>query len=280
MKNEVTKFDTVLIDEIQDYKNEWIRLVKNYFLCEGGEFVVFGDEKQNIYHRDLDEDKRPNTTIPGRWNEFNDSFRSASKVINLAFEYQDNFFQGKYDLDEIDTVQEELFAEEQRLRYLFLAPDTPMDEVFARSYEVIEEWHVHPNDVGVLSPRVEPLRDLDYMFRTMRHEKTSTAFESSEQWDLLQKQGDCERDLKRLRKNKKLHFWMNAGTVKLSTIQSFKGWEIDTLIVLIDKGNNSGKPSDDELIYTAITRCRINLLVINMGNPRYHDFLEQHMGTR
>lgn len=69
---------------------------------------------------------------------------------------------------------------------------------------------------------------------------------------------------------------MNPGTVKLSTIHSFKGWEINTLILLIEQ--NAGYPpdSDDELIYTAITRCRENLLVLNLGNERYHGFF----GTR
>ncbi len=69
---------------------------------------------------------------------------------------------------------------------------------------------------------------------------------------------------------------MNPGTVKLSTIHSFKGWEIDTLIVLIHEDTDSENPSDDELVYTAITRCRNNLLILNMGNPRYHDFFERH----
>jgi hypothetical protein len=281
VKAQITKFGAVLIDEIQDYKSEWIRIIKNYFLREGGEFVVFGDEKQNVYHRALGEDKRPNTTIPGAWNELNDSFRSASPVIHLAFEYQDHFFQNRYSLDEIEIPEQEgLFAEEQRLRYLSLAPDAPIDEVFIRVREVLEEWHVHPNDVGVLSSRIDPLRDLDHLFRTVSHERTSTTFESREQWDNLQNREDFERVRDKLRNNKKLHFWMNPGTVKLSTIYSFKGWEIDSLILLIEEGTDSENPSDDELVYTAITRCRNNLLVLNMGNPRYHDFFERYIGTR
>lgn len=280
VKGQITKFDAVFIDEIQDYNSEWIRIVKGYFLREGGEFVVFGDEKQNIYHQTLGEDKRPNTTIPGAWNELNDSFRSADPVINLAFEYQDYFFHNRYDLDEIEVLEQKgLFAEEQHLRYSFLAPNTPIDEIFTRIREVVEEWHVHPNDVCVLSPEVEPLRDLDHLFRTVSHERTRTTFECKEQWDSLQNRENCERDVKRLRKSKKLHFWMNSGTVKLSTIHSFKGWESDTLVVLIEEGTDAGNPSNDELVYTAITRCKNNLLILNVGNHRYHDFFEQHVGS-
>jgi hypothetical protein len=31
----------------------------------------------------------------------------------------------------------------------------------------------------------------------------------------------------------------------------------------------------DELIYTAITRCRQNLVKVNIGNQRYHGFLKE-----
>lgn len=277
-KEQTTKFGAVFIDEIQDYNSEWIRIIKDYFLCEGGEFVVFGDEKQNVYRRTLGEDKRPNTTIPGAWNELNDSFRSNDRAIHLAFEYQDRFFENRYDLDEIELVEQpDLFTEEQRFRYSPLSPNAPINGVFTCIREVLEEWHVHPNDVCILSQEVAPLRDLDHLFRTVSHERTSTTFVRKEQWDNLQDREDSKRDLERLSKNKKLHFWMNPGTIKLSTIHSFKGWESDTLIVLIEKGADADDPSDDELIYTAITRCRNNLLILNKGNPRYHDFFEWHI---
>jgi hypothetical protein len=280
VKSDIRKYDAIFIDEIQDYESEWIRIIKKYFLVEDGEFVVFGDEKQNIYRRSLGEDKRPNTTIPGAWNELNDSFRSASPIINLAFEYQDHFFRDRYDLDEIEIpAQADLFSEQQRLQYMYIAADVTMDDVFSRIHGVLTEWHIHPNDVCVLSVKREPLRTLDYQFRTLAHENTSTSFESREQWENIREIENGKKELDTLRKNKKLHFWMNPGTVKLSTIASFKGWEINTLVVLIEKNDDIGKSSDDELVYTAITRCRNNLFVINMANSQYHDFFQQNMPT-
>ena len=55
-ETEIIKYKTILIDEIQDFKTEWIELIKKYFLEENGEMVLFGDEKQNIHGR-LIEDK-------------------------------------------------------------------------------------------------------------------------------------------------------------------------------------------------------------------------------
>ncbi len=48
-----------------------------------------------------------------------------------------------------------------------------------------------------------------------------------------------------IRQNRKFNFWMNAGLIKLATIHSFKGWEINTLILIIDDTESS----TNELIY-------------------------------
>ncbi len=71
---------------------------------------------------------------------------------------------------------------------------------------------------------------------------------------------------------------MNSGTTKLSTIHSFKGWEITTLILIIENENlNQQEFTTDELIYTAITRCRQNLIIINIGNERYNKFFRKEI---
>ncbi|UUZ52252.1 UvrD-helicase domain-containing protein [Massilia sp. H-1] len=51
------RYETILIDEVQDYKPAWIKIIMDCFLAEGGELVLFGDEKQNIYHRSMDDEK-------------------------------------------------------------------------------------------------------------------------------------------------------------------------------------------------------------------------------
>ena len=81
---------------------------------------------------------------------------------------------------------------------------------------------------------------------------------------------------------------MEAGKIKLSTIHSFKGCEIKTAILLImgeTHSDNYDKLYDDppeaipvdELIYTALTRPRDNLIVINIGNTRYDSFFRANI---
>ena len=65
---------------------------------------------------------------------------------------------------------------------------------------------------------------------------------------------------------------MNSGTLKVSTINSFKGWESEAVFLILEpryETSTSFNLSFDELLYTGLTRCRRNLVVINFGNQEY-----------
>lgn len=75
-----------------------------------------------------------------------------------------------------------------------------------------------------------------------------------------------------IRKNKKIHFWFNSGTIKISTVHSFKGWESELVFLILEpkfKENGWGRYSFDEVLYTGITRSRSHLVIINFGNQEY-----------
>jgi len=77
-----------------------------------------------------------------------------------------------------------------------------------------------------------------------------------------------------IRRNKKLHFWMNSGTIKISTVHSFKGWESETAYVVLEK-----TPANPETLYTGITRARKNLVIINVNDDEYHKFFMEKVGS-
>lgn len=76
-------------------------------------------------------------------------------------------------------------------------------------------------------------------------------------------------DIKNLRNNKKLHFYINSGTVKLSTIHSFKGWESETIFLIVEENNANIEATFDEVLYTGLKRSKKNLIIINFGNQGY-----------
>ena len=284
VKEQIKKYQVILIDELQDYKEEWQRIIRKYFWDDGGEYVVFGDVKQNIYDRALDEYKDFKAVdIPGVWNVLKESFRLTTKVANIAVDFQKAFFNDKYNLDEINQVsQKNLCYSEEYYQYIYYEQSVSIQKIVDDIYSLIIKLNKHPNDICFLSQRIEIIREIDYFIRNDKHEKTQTMFESQEIYEKLKNPSNNEYgnlELKKIRDNKKFHFWMNPGTVKLSTIHSFKGWEIDTLFLIIendyDDENSESRFSIDELIYTGLTRCRNNLIVVNISNQRYHKFFSK-----
>lgn len=301
VENKIRRFKTVIIDEVQDYEKAWIEIINKYFLEENGEYVVFGDEKQNIYQIVYDvEERKPYTKIGGAWNVLNESFRVSNDIARLAETFQNEFFDGKYEIDEM-IVQRSLF-EQSFIKYVCL--DSFNDDKIIKLYkDTVENLEVHDNDVCFQSARVDPLRSLDYEIRKQTRQKTNTMFETQEVYDKLYKEAGLNNQLngdkrikseklfnkkiEKVRRNKKFNFWNNRGILKLSTIHSFKGWEVNTLFLLIDEEvkenyvyNELGiveeakdfKFTTDELIYTAITRCRNNLIILNTSDNKYHEF--------
>ena len=180
-KASIKKYDVVLIDEIQDYMQSWIDIITTYFTHSETEFVVFGDEKQNIYERELDENNEPIVrTVSGVWNKsLNISHRFASNIGNIAMKFQKTIFGLKYGADEL-KVMSQLDFEIRIVEYHYFHSFTS-DRLFEQIYKVLESNQIHSSDAGILCSKVEILRAIDFSIRTIKHEKTATAFESQEE---------------------------------------------------------------------------------------------------
>lgn len=362
----IHKYDVIFIDEIQDYKKEWVQIIRECFLSEQGEFVVFGDEKQNIYERNMDSEKKPYTGIGGNWNLLRISYRLSSKLADLATQFQGYYFENKYSVEPIEFVrQTNLLYDLNAINFKSFTNEN-MIQVYSFISDKIKEYNIHPNDVCVQSSTISILRKADLYFRLIEKQKTDTTFESEElhfvtllqllhntdhkslslikeKWSQLKdifssnisdekiieffcysstylsvefskdfinalkqnhsfSQQDYQRwfyDVKsflrdlsynkvlkkifdgrldKIRSNKKLHFWMNSGKIKISTIHSFKGLEASTLFLIFDNESQGHDFTIDELVYTAITRCRGNLFIIDLGS-KYSDFFSRAISS-
>lgn len=86
--------------------------------------------------------------------------------------------------------------------------------------------------------------------------------------------------LETIRRSKKLNFRMKTHEIMiLSTIHSFKGWEIHTLFLILEGQEEDQIFITYELVYTAITRARFNILILNLGMMKYHQFFESSIRT-
>lgn len=372
-KNEIVKYDAVLIDEIQDYHRPWMDIIKNYFREPEGDYVLFGDVKQNIYGQPT-EKKDVVTNVRGV-NELKYCYRSDFKVRDLAQSYQRNIFKEKYDVDDFEENGRygSLGLETDKegyINYMYLQGEEPINSLYniIRGNILNKASNIAPNDITILGYTTNLLRTFDAYYRYASREKVNSMLETMETMymthlNYIGKDGEdnpnngwftniCEHFKKKLfpyrkqlyeadiiklrqhiavlftiydlylkfhakfddrlkerchdcgisldaffafnehykeqlnqfrkavkrynykfiRDNKKLHFWMNSGTVKVSTINSFKGWESEVVFLILEPKYDMTTEfnlSFDELLYTGLTRCKRNLIVINYGNAEY-----------
>ena len=362
-KKKITqKYDAIFIDEIQDYKRPWMDILKECFLVDDGEYVWFGDVKQNIYSNTT-ENKDVSTNVPSRPIELKRCFRSDFKIKDLAVEYQKNIFKDKYEIDAFNKNDNQTELEFERnqqgyVNYMYLQNTNLVSGLYTIIHEnILNKYNneISRNDITILGYTIGQLRRFEAYYRYASGEKTKTMFETLEimylnrlnlygkdipTWlynalKLINRERDNDRkkgynqlaqlftiydlyreypdkfckifdyfcskfntsitnfenfinynqkdyneyrqslykcDYEFIRKNKKIHFWMNSGTIKVSTINSFKGWESELLFLIIEPKYDSSTEFNnafDELLYTGITRCRSNLVVINFGNEEY-----------
>lgn len=297
VQDKTERFSAILIDETQDYMTSWLKILDKYFLEEDGEFVVFGDPKQNIYQRPLDKkgDIRLEF-IGGSWNhELKERQRFANpQLANLATAFQKAFYDSDIPIDIFEsTAQTSIFS---RIRYQNLGRTEDISVIGDTVCKIMEDNELSPESTIILSQAGDILRDLEYHYCRWSGRQTTSTFIDYEQYQaLLQKHSlsgqqnptanyKFKNDKDAIEHNKKIHFTTATDYLKLSTIHSFKGWESPNVIFILepesrghDKYSISARENVPELIYTAITRARENLFIINLGNDKYHDFFNTNI---
>lgn len=161
---------------------------------------------------------------------------------------------------------------------------------------IVNRYKLKAEETVALSQAGDILRDMDYNYRNMTGLPTSTTFISFEEYNRLLEIHELEgsenpianymfkRDKDAIEHNKRIHFTMENEGLKFSTIHSYKGWESPNIILFLEpelqdreKYSISARENVPELIYTAITRAKENLYIINLGNENYHQFFEKYI---
>ena len=314
------KYDTILIDEVQDFKPNWIKNVLA-FLNKNGKVLYCGDIKQDIYQHQDSSKVKTNDIIytegcVGRWNELTETFRLPSEMVEFANAYAKKFLPDKNDvlLETNKNAQGSLFSEGEIYYSQIDSFDEECIYKITHSIRNADDFN-NETQIGILGMRVMDMRHLyDYFMKKSHNSRKITAtFESQELFCRLlcelgfknyadrikiQNDIDLERKLdtdditllgnmgKRFRKKiesvrraKKQMFYMNNGSYKMSTIHSFKGWELDNIILIIGSSfapSVSQSEVTHELIYTAITRAKKRLYIVSIGKTDFDAFINEY----
>lgn len=279
-KEIIEKYDWIFIDEIQDFKEERISIIKNYYLKQDWDFVVFGDENQNVFNRDIEDtnDRFPKIWIKWPWNVLKIPHRSIDKINLIAHHFKKEFL-NQYDREELDSSNSsELFNGsdyKDYLTYEYYDPIINNLDYWALIWKLlaeVEKQKFEKWEVTILSSKANILRELDFIIRNNYNEETDVSFIQKEhrvELNSISQSNKKESINNKLEKAMKIWFWIKFGSIKFSTIHSFKWRESDTIIYIIDNEDRN-----NELIYSAITRCKRNLMMINLWNNHYHPFFD------
>lgn len=266
----VTRYETILIDEIQDYKPEWIKIIRAYFLEDGGEMVLFGDEKQNIYKRDLDGERRSKVVEGfGAWAKLTKSYRykAQSPIIPLVDAFQRQFLISDYELDSDESFQLSLTSIGIQAYATFDRKE--MNRLAATIIEIATKNTIHPNDISIISSQEHILRELDHILRTggNHRERTLCAFPSLE----VTQHAKYSKKYQEISSAKKKGFNLNSGVMKLSSTHSFKGFESPFIFLLVNSNDSL------EMVFTGLTRAKENVVVFLEKNSLYLEFFQKHL---
>ena len=284
------KYSAIFVDEVQDYTTEWLRIVMQNFLLEpNGEFVVFGDPKQNVYQRPLDTNGDIRLgVIGGQWNrQLSTSRRFTNpRLANLATAFQSQFM-ANVPNDNITTENAMTNTFNfQILTYKDMRQNYTIDALLTSIIDIISNDNNEARDFVLLASSTKLLRGIDTIYRQKTNEETEISFISTEALERLKQIHNVtdektanwkfNRDFEALERTRKQLFTTDKRCLKISTIQSFKGWESPSVIVILESDfalpNTTYRPMSPQTIYTAITRARENMYIINIGNDTYHKF--------
>lgn len=272
------KIQTILIDEIQDYEPEWIKIIKNNFLDPiSGEMVLFGDLSQNIYDRPAN--LKGSSIAPGfgRWQKLTRSYRSRpdALLIELFKCFQEKYLSEKYE----DSAIFEATYQQGSMKFDLLAYESygaiyDANFVLQRIQYYIRVHKLHPNDIAIVSSQVEYIFPINEALKIV--EKTKVMFEESEELDIIDHASWSDHktrkeEIEKIRRRKKTFFMQNSGLIKISTIHSFKGHEAETVFCILS-------PEDvAEMVYTGITRAQKNLVVFDGQASKFGSFFLSHV---
>ena len=289
----IKRYKTIIIDEVQDFKTEWLASIITYFLTPDGTVSVFGDGEQNIYGRQMEAETKMSSipTFLGRWNEMSE--RLSMRIINTEIASLSHKFMRAFVDSNIPpiNIQNELFFETYWLKYGNVPADTNASQLCQYIILILRKYKLNTRDVVVMAESINILRDIEKVYMTTG-KRCMTNFESAEEYEnLIHAQADpnhFQKDLTEIRHAAKTHFTTDTDDMKMSTIHSFKGWESESVILILQPEMSINDKHDGyyiherenipALIYTALTRAKCNLFILNVGNTKYHSFFQTNIG--
>ncbi|PIC65914.1 hypothetical protein CSV78_15200 [Sporosarcina sp. P16a] len=236
------QYDTILIDEGQDFKGDWIRFLKEFY-TKDGELLVMYDKAQSIYDGQgiwiTDGNEIEGIGFRGQVGHLKSSHRLPQLIIHQLAK-----------LDEMLKFESEIErVNEQGDLFTTIAWEnivTP-EERNARTREIIQQ---------ILDQGISTIEDIAIItmkettgVNVVRHLHNETRFTASHVYDLAGNANQQER------RNEKWKFQPGKGQLKVCSYHSYKGWESSHVILLLESVRNEEQwKALKEALFISLTR--------------------------
>ena len=225
-------------------------------MSQHDECVVVCDKRQNIYERDLNWlDKRVTRAGLEKFGDFIDltiCIRQPQRLAAFAKDFADTF-NLKSDIPQLPNTDSSFVFE--RIVWKDITPAYECIRKYAiAAFKKLKTVGESASDIVYLVTSSKLGLYLVDQFKALNIE-VNHVFEET---------GDAHKQHKRA-------FWMGDGRLKLCTIHSFKGWELQNVVLIIPPNDTNDCGNLDSLIYTALTRVKHNIIVLNQ-NKKYFAF--------
>lgn len=239
------RWDAILVDEAQDFQAAWWTALRSSLPRGGsGEALMAADRQQNVYGVEpWTEAIMKGAGFGGRWNTLDYSFRLSPAICRLATAYVEQFLPGSEDHRPIPREGELEFK--TILKWNQLNGASPADACVQALLQILEASIHDPVSVADLVCIVDKEsigREIVTQLRALKIRVLDT-FGGA----------DDKREREEESRRKKQRFYKGDARVKVTTVQSFKGWESKALVVQISDASSEKSLS---LAYTAITRLK------------------------
>lgn len=260
-------YDAILIDEGQDFPRTYYDTL-GHFLTENDELLFVADRRQNVYLRDDSWlEKMSNTKFRGRWRELKHSYRLPAVIAQEANRFAEQFLPATATTATvIETAPVSLPASptiqpSPLLWHNVTSPVQAYTLAATTAQKLIKEHGVKPADIVILTPNQ---RDGWALVRQLAKQNLAVNHV------LADDDGAVGRKRERYRKRT---FAEGDLRLKVSTIHSFKGWELNHVILLTPEDDKFWEAQSPYLFYVAMTRTRQSLVVLNR-HPAYRAYGE------
>ncbi len=243
-------FDAILADEGQDFGLPWWNALRAA-LRPRGELLLVADSSQDLYGRARSWTEEAMATAgfeKTAWTEMQVSYRLPESMIPLVRRFAADFLPNDQFVLPPEAPQQLLALHPVQLRWI-QCPDGLLDDVAEREALVqparLVSDRLSWSDVVVLTDTEEGGARIVRRLRGRGFKPVHTF----PQVDYPDRKSDSNRIGRRL----KVAFRKGAGSIKATTIHSFKGWESRSLVLVLTSLSSAAA---NAAAYAAMTRVR------------------------